>query len=64
MFVSDWSQILVHLNYKKNSNHLLIMEVDFYPVLCVPEVPVLQAFRGNSHFVWKGSGVEWHKSFM
>ena len=31
---------------------LLIMEVDFCPVLCIPEVPVLQAFRGISHFVW------------
>ena len=30
----------------------LIMEVDFCPVLCIPEVPVLQAFRGISHFVW------------
>lgn len=34
------------------SAHLLIMEVDFCPVLCVPEVPVLQAFQGISHFVW------------
>ena len=30
----------------------MIMEVDFCPVLCIPEVPVLQAFRGISHFVW------------
>ena len=30
----------------------LIMEVDFCPVLCIPKVPVLQAFRGISHFVW------------
>jgi len=28
------------------------MEVDFCPVLCIPEVPVLQAFWGISHFVW------------
>ena len=28
------------------------MEVDFCPVLCILEVPVLQAFRGISHFVW------------
>ena len=34
------------------STHLLIMEVDFCPVLCILEVPVLQAFRGISHFVW------------
>lgn len=34
------------------STHLLIMEVDFCPVLCITEVPVLQAFRGISHFVW------------
>ena len=39
-------------NIKINSTHLLIMEVDFCPVLCIPEVPVLQAFRGISHFVW------------
>ena len=39
-------------NNKNISTHLLIMEVDFCPVLCVPEVPVLQAFRGISHFVW------------
>ena len=38
--------------YQKISTHLLIMEVDFCPVLCIPEVPVLQAFRGISHFVW------------
>ena len=37
---------------KKISTRLLIMEVDFCPVLCIPEVPVLQAFRGISHFVW------------
>ena len=40
------------LNEKKISTHLLIMEVDFCPVLCILEVPVLQAFRGISHFVW------------
>ena len=38
--------------FQKISTHLLIMEVDFCPVLCIPEVPVLQAFRGISHFVW------------
>ena len=37
---------------QKISTHLLIMEVDFCPVLCILEVPVLQAFRGISHFVW------------
>ena len=37
---------------QKISTHLLIMEVDFCPALCVLEVPVLQAFRGISHFVW------------
>ena len=37
---------------QKISTHLLIMEVDFCPVLCTPEVPVLQAFQGISHFVW------------
>ena len=42
------SQIL----HKIISTHLLIMEVDFCPVLCIPEVPVLQAFWGISHFVW------------
>jgi len=38
--------------FQKISTHLLIMEVDFCPVLCIPEVPVLQAFWGISHFVW------------
>lgn len=33
----------------KISTHLLIMEVDFCPVLCILEVPVLQAFRCISH---------------
>ena len=35
----------VHKFFIKISNHLLIMEVDFCPALCIPEVPVLQAFR-------------------
>ena len=39
-------------NNKNISTHLLIMEVDFCPVLCIPEVAILQAFRGISHFVW------------
>ena len=42
---------------QKISTHLLIMEVDFCPVLCILEVPVLQAFRGISHFVWYCKGV-------
>ena len=37
---------------KNISTHLLIMEVDFCPVLCIPKVAILQAFRGISHFVW------------
>ena len=37
---------------KKISTHLLIMEVDFCSALCIPEVPVLQASQGISHFVW------------
>ena len=45
---SQRSQIL----HKKISTRLLIMEVDFCPVLCTPEVPVLQAFQGIGHFVW------------
>ncbi len=45
---SQRSQIL----HKKISTRLLIMEVDFCPVLCILEAPVLQAFRGISHFVW------------
>ena len=44
--------LLVHKFFKKISTHLLIMEVDFCPVLCITEVPVLQAFRGITHFVW------------
>ena len=42
----------VHKFFKKISTRPLIMEVDFCPVLCILEVPVLQAFRGISHFVW------------
>ena len=38
--------------HKIISTRLLIMEVDFCPVLCILEVPVLLAFRGISHFVW------------
>ena len=34
------------------STQHLTMEVDFCPVLCIQEVPVLQAFRDISHFVW------------
>ena len=45
---SQRSQIL----HKKISTHLLIMEVDFCPALCIPKVAVLQAFWGISHFVW------------
>jgi hypothetical protein len=37
---------------QKISTHLLTAEVDFCPVLCVLEVPVLQAFQGIGHFVW------------
>ena len=42
------SQIL----HKKISTHLLIMEVDFCPVLCIAKMPILQAFWAISHFVW------------
>ena len=42
----------VHKFFKKISTRLLIMEVDFCPVLCIPKVAILQAFRGISHFVW------------
>ena len=37
---------------KKISTHLLIMEVDFCPVLCIAKMPILQAFWAISHFVW------------
>ena len=37
---------------KKISTHLLIMEVDFCPVLCIAEMPILRAFVAFSHFVW------------
>ena len=49
---SSFFILRVHKFLKKISTHLLIMEVDFCPVLCISEVPVLQAFRGISHFVW------------
>ena len=38
--------------HKIISTQYLIMEVDFCPVLCIPEVPVLQAFGVIRHFVW------------
>ena len=44
--------LLVHKFFKKISTHLLIMEVDFCSVLCIPKVAVLQAFRGIGHFAW------------
>ena len=37
---------------QKISTHLLIMEVDFCPVLCIAKMPILQAFWAISHFVW------------
>lgn len=37
---------------KKISTHPLIMEVDFCPVLCIAEMPILRAFVAFSHFVW------------
>ena len=52
-FIGNFDEIPYEIkNFKKISTHLLIMEVDFCPVLCILEVPVLQAFRGISHFVW------------
>lgn len=41
-------QISYHENYSFTTE--LIMEVDFSPVLCSLEVPVLQAFQGIGHF--------------
>ena len=41
-----------HFFFKKISTHLLIMEVDFCPVLCISEMPILQAFGVIRHFVW------------
>ena len=37
---------------QKISTHILIMEVDFCPVLCIAKMPILQAFWAISHFVW------------
>ena len=52
-FIGNFDEIPYEIkNFKKISTRLLIMEVDFCPVLCILEVPVLQAFRGISHFVW------------
>ena len=39
-------------NSKNISTHHLTMEVDFCPVLCIAEMPILQAFRVFSCFVW------------
>ena len=52
--------IIVHRKFIKKSQiihkiistHLLIMEVDFCPVLCIAEMPILRAFVAFSHFVW------------
>ena len=30
--------------FQKISTHLLIMEVDFCPALCIAEMPILRAF--------------------
>ena len=48
----SYSQDSLYFFYKIISTHLLTAEVDFCPVLCVLEVPVLQAFQGIGHFVW------------
>ena len=37
---------------QKISTQCLIMEVDFCPVLCIAEMPILRAFVAFSHFVW------------
>ena len=42
----------VHKFFKKISTHLLIMKVDFCPVLCISEMLILQAFGVIRHFVW------------
>ena len=34
------------------STHILIMKVDFCPVLCISEMLILQAFGVIRHFVW------------
>ena len=49
-FASDnllWDELTLEIGTRP-----LIMEVDFCPVLCIPKVAILQAFRGISHFVW------------
>ena len=38
--------------FEKISTHLLIMEVDFCPALCIAEMHILRAFMAFSHFVW------------
>ena len=42
----------VHKFFKKISTRLLIMEVDFCPVLCIAEMSILRALVAFSHFVW------------
>ncbi len=51
-FIRHAQLIVFTKSSQKISTRLLIMEVDFCPVLCILEAPVLQAFRGISHFVW------------
>ena len=47
---------LILKGLKKNNKNIstqgLIMEVDFCPVLCIAEMPILRAFVAFSHFVW------------
>ena len=53
MHCKKYAWLVAFTNFsQKFSTYLLIMEVDFCPVLCIPKVPVLQAFRVISHFVW------------
>ena len=44
-FIGNFDEIPYEIkNFKKISTHLLIMEVDFCPALCIAEMPILRAF--------------------
>ena len=51
-FIRHAQLIVFTKSSQKISTHLLIMEVDFCPVLCIAKMPILQAFWAISHFVW------------
>ena len=53
MHCKKYAWLVAFTNFsQKFSTYLLIMEVDFCPVLCIAKMSILQAFWAISHFVW------------